>query len=163
VKKSNRNIEMSNTALIPKPPLSIQIQTLLEDHQLDELKQFISRRTCLNQCNLFLIYFFHLVQSAGILTTTIGTGYNLPYLIWVGVGLNIVASLLNIYEKNNANLLKKLEEEINDIREGKPVEEATIEDTTEAPPPPVQAAPPKLSLQPIKLIQGAAPLDAKKA
>jgi len=157
---------MSSTALLPKPILSIQIQTLLDDHQLDELKNFISRRSCLNKCNLFLIYFFHLVQSAGILTTTVATGYNLPYLIWLGIGLNILASLLNIYEKNNANILKKLEEEIKDIREGKPVEEATIEDVAEAPlplPPPVQAAPPKLSLQPFKLVQGAAPLDAKKA
>jgi hypothetical protein len=146
---------MSSTALIPKP-LSVQIQALMDAHQIDELKNFISRRSCLNKCNLFLIYFFHLVQSAGILTTTIATGYNLSYLIWVGVGLNILASLLNIYEKNNANILKKLEEEIEDIREGKPVEEATIEDAAEAPPAP---APPSTLVKPsshsIKLVQGA--------
>jgi hypothetical protein len=168
---------MSSTALISKPTIAVQIQTLMDEHQMDEFKNFISRRSYLNKCNLFLIYFFHLIQSAGILTTTIATGYNMPYLIWVGVGLNIFASLLNVYEKNNADIIKKLKEEMDHIREGKPVEEPVIEDVAEAPPAPVPAAappaPPPAPAKPIsqlKLVGTAgavgttgAPLDAKKA
>ena len=53
---------MSSTALIPKPTIAVQIQTLMDEHQMDELKNFISRRSCLNKCNLFLIYLFSLVR-----------------------------------------------------------------------------------------------------
>jgi len=74
---------------------------------------------------------FHFVQSGGILTTTIATGYSLTYLIWVGVGLNILASLLNVYEKTNANLLKKLLTDIESIKAGKYVDEGSIEQKPE--------------------------------
>jgi hypothetical protein len=148
---------MSSIALIPKQTIAVQIQIMIDEQQMNDLKTFIYRRSCLNKCNLFLIYFFHLVQSAGILTTTIATGYNEPYLIWVGVGLNVFASLLNIYEKNNANIIKKLKEEIDKIREGKTVEEPIIEDISEAHP----ATPP---VPQFKLEGAIAPvLEAKKA
>jgi hypothetical protein len=78
---------------------------------------------------------FHMVQSGGILTTTIATGYNLTYLIWVGVGLNILATLLNVYEKTNANLSKKLLTDIESIKAGKYVDEGSIEEKPENAPP----------------------------
>ena len=113
-----------------KQQLAFQIQSILNTYELDELKHLLYKRKYLNRCNVFLIYIFHLVQSAGILTTTIATGYNILYLIWIGVGLNILASLLNIYEKNNTNIIKKISGNIDDISKGKFVQEAVTEDVT---------------------------------
>jgi hypothetical protein len=74
---------------------------------------------------------FHFVQSAGILTTTIATGYNYTYLIWIGVGLNVLASLLNVYEKTNSNLLKTYLKDIDSIKNGKFTDEGAVEKVEE--------------------------------
>ena len=87
----------------------------------------MSRRQCLNQCNLYLVYIFHLIQSAGILTTTIATGYNYTYLIWVGVGLNLLASMINIYEKTNASMSKRLMTDIEKIKTGQFTDEGAVD------------------------------------
>jgi hypothetical protein len=63
----------------------------------------------------------------------VATGYNYTYLIWVGVGLNILASLLNAYEKNNANILKKISKDIQDIRDGKPANATPMESLPKGP------------------------------
>ena len=125
---------MSDVALV-KIPIATQIQEIFEQNEIDDLKRMMSRRHSLNSCNIWLIYMFHMVQSGGILTTTIATGYNLTYLIWVGVGLNILATLLNVYEKTNANLSKKLLTDIESIKAGKYVDEGSIEQKPENAPP----------------------------
>ena len=53
------------------------------------------------------------MQSLGILTTSIAIGSNNNELVWVGIGLNIFATLINIYEKTNNSISSKL---LNDIK-----------------------------------------------
>jgi hypothetical protein len=72
------------------------------------------------------IYFFHIVQSAGILTTTIAAGYDMKEIIWLGVGLNILASLINVFEKTNNGISKKLMKDIQAIKEGTFVDESEV-------------------------------------
>ena len=107
--------------------VSTEIQSILEKNKLDDLKEFIGKRKCLNGCNLALIYLFHIVQSAGILTTTVAAGYNFKELIWVGVGLNIVATIINAFEKTNSSVSKGLLKDINAIRDGTYVDESAVE------------------------------------
>lgn len=109
------------------PNVSVEIQTILEKNKLDDLKEFIGKRKCLNSCNLTLIYLFHIVQSAGILTTTIAAGYDMKEFIWVGVGLNIMATIINAFEKTNSALSKGLLKDINAIRDGTYVDESSVE------------------------------------
>jgi len=121
-----------------KRPVADQIKEIMEGHTIDELKSLMARRRRLNRCNVAMIYLFHLVQSAGIMTTTIATGYNYTYLIWVGVGLNILASLLNVYEKTNAHLLKTYMKDIDEIKNGQFEDEEAVEkqdDTANQQPP----------------------------
>jgi len=115
-----------------KRPVVEQIKDIMDDNTIDDLKSLMSRRHYLNRCNVYLIYVFHFVQSAGILTTTIATGYNYTYLIWVGVGLNVLASLLNVYEKTNSNLLKTYLKDIDSIKNGKFTDEGGVEKVEEA-------------------------------
>ena len=107
--------------------VSTEIQSILEKNKLEDLKEFIGKRKCLNGCNLALIYLFHIVQSAGILTTTVAAGYDFKELIWVGVGLNIVATIINAFEKTNSSVSKGLLKDINAIRDGTYVDESSIE------------------------------------
>ena len=109
--------------------IAIEIQEIFEQNKLDDLKYFLKRRQSLNNTNMYLIYLFHLIQSAGILTTTVAAGYDQRYLIWIGVALNMLASLINVYEKTNNNILKKLLADINKIKEGTYVDEGILIDT----------------------------------
>lgn len=103
-----------------------EIRIIFEQNKIDDLKRFMSKRQRLNSVNTWLIYAFHIFQSAGILTTTIATGYNIRELIWVGVGLNVVSTLMNVFEKINTSISTKLMKDITSIREDKYVDEGTI-------------------------------------
>jgi hypothetical protein len=107
--------------------VSLEIQTIFQKNKLDDLKEFMNKRKCLNSWNMVLIYLFHIVQSAGILTTTIAAGYDMKILVWIGVGLNITATLINVFEKTNSSISKNLMKDIQAIKEGSYVDESSIE------------------------------------
>jgi hypothetical protein len=106
-----------------KEHLSFEIQTIFEKNKIDDLHVFLNKRRCLNKTNSYFIYLFYLFQSIGILTTSIATGTNHLELIWIGITLNILASLINIYEKINSMLLKKLMKDIQLIKENHYIDE----------------------------------------
>lgn len=97
--------------------ISNQIKYILENNQLEDLKGFIDKRKCLNTTNMTLVYLFHIIQTAGILTTTVATGYNYKELIWIGIGLNLIASLINTFEHINNSISKRLLKDIIAIKE----------------------------------------------
>jgi len=108
------------------PNVNTEIQAIFEVNKLNDLKAFMNKRKCLNEWNMVLIYLFHIVQSAGILTTTIAAGYDMKLLVWVGVGFNILASLINVFEKTNNGISKHLLKDINAIKDGTYVDEDTM-------------------------------------
>ena len=108
------------------PNVNTEIQAIFEVNKLNDLKAFMNKRKCLNEWNMALIYLFHIVQSAGILTTTIAAGYDMKLLVWVGVGFNILASLINVFEKTNNGISKHLLKDINAIKDGTYVDEGTM-------------------------------------
>jgi len=103
-----------------------EIRIIFEENKMSDLKRFMAKRQSLNAANGWLIYAFHVFQSAGILTTTIATGYNIRELIWVGVGLNVISTLMNVFEKINTSISTKLMKDITSIREDKYVDEGTV-------------------------------------
>jgi len=111
-----------------KNDVSLEIQSILDNNELDDLKRFLSKRRCLNASNSYLIYLFNFVQSLGILTTSYAAGNNNATLIWVGISLNFVATLISIYEKTNSSILKKLMADIKLIKEGNYVDEGELID-----------------------------------
>ena len=117
---SSKNILSKNNI---SKKMSTEITKLLEDNKIDDLKKFLSRRKCLNNCNLCLVYLFHIVQSAGILTTMIATSYSMTSVIWVGVGLNVFATLINVFEHTNNSISKRLLKDIEAIMNGTYVDE----------------------------------------
>ncbi len=103
-----------------------EIQKIFEKNELEDLKRFIKKRESLNKCNMYLSYLFHFVQSSGIFITTIATGYNREEFIWLGVGLNILASLINVYEQLNNNMSKKIMNDIKSIKDNNYVDEGLM-------------------------------------
>ena len=112
------NIEIAN-----------EIKNILNANQLKDLKKFIKNRENLNFCNSYLIYLFYIVQSAGILTTSIATSYDNKILLWSGISLNMLASLIQVFEKINDSKLKKLLKDIQSIKEGTFIDESSLIDT----------------------------------
>jgi len=112
--------------VVETPTIASEIQAIFERNKLSDLKEFVGRRKCLNEFNMALMYLFHIVQSAGILTTTIAAGYDMKELVWIGVGINIVASLINIFEKTNAGISKRLLKDIEAIRDGTFVDQSDV-------------------------------------
>ena len=108
---------------------ALEIKDIFENNILNDLKRFIRQRQCLNTTNSYLIYLFHLVQSAGILTSAIAAGNGNFEIVWVGVGLNLFATLINVYEKTNNSILQKLMDDIKLIKNGKYIDEGQLIDT----------------------------------
>ena len=103
-----------------------EIKTIFNKNKIEDLKKFIAKRNCLNVSNQAMNYLFHIVQSAGVLTTTIAAGYNMKELVWIGVGMNILASLINIFEKSNDAISKRLLKDIQAIKNGTYVDEGMM-------------------------------------
>ena len=115
---------------IEKPrDIALEIQTIFDTNKLNDLNRFLSKRQCLNTTNSYLIYLFHLVQASGILTTSIAAGTNNTELVWIGVGLNIFATLINVYEKTNNSISSKLLSDIKLIKDNHYVDEGEFIDT----------------------------------
>ena len=108
--------------------INIEIQEILENNKVADLKRFIKKRQRLNSCNVCLSYLYYLVQSVGILTTTIGTGYEVKELIWTGIGVNILASLIHSYEQINNNISIKLLKNIENIKKNNYIDEDVLID-----------------------------------
>ena len=102
------------------------IKKIFDDNELDDLQKFLNRKSCLNKSNLYMIYLFHIVQSVGVLTTSIATSYGETKYIWLGIGLNILASLITVFEKTNQSIAKKLDKDIQSIKDGTYVDEGDM-------------------------------------
>ena len=109
--------------------ITLEIQTIFDNNKINDLKRFLTKRQCLNTTNTFLVYLFHLVQSAGILTTSVAAGSNNTELVWVGIGLNIFATLINVYEKTNNSISAKLLSDIKLIKDNHYVDEGVLIET----------------------------------
>jgi len=104
--------------------MSTEITDILEKQKIDDLKKFIKRRACLNNCNIFLTYIFHLLQTCGMITTALSASYDYKSLLWFGIGLNASASLISIYEKTNQTISDKILEDIKKIKSGDYIDES---------------------------------------
>ena len=106
--------------------ISKTIKDIFDKNELENLKKFFKKREKLNCWNSYLIYLFYITQSAGILVSSVGTSSNNNNLIWTGVSLNILASLIQIFEKINDSLLDTLLSDIQNIKNGKFIDQSSL-------------------------------------
>lgn len=101
-----------------------EIDAIFKKNSIEDLEKFIKKRACLNNCNMYLTYLFHLLQAGGMITTAISASYNYKEVLWIGIGLNAASSLISIYEKINQNISDKLLENIKSIKTGDYLDES---------------------------------------
>lgn len=100
------------------------IQQVLEKNKLEDLETFLKRRHCLNRCNSSMIYLFHVIQSVGILASSYSASSGDTRYLWAGIGLNMCASIIQIYEKINNDQMKKIYLDIQSIQKGTYLDES---------------------------------------
>ena len=106
----------------------LEINSILNNNALEDLNSNLKKRSYLNRLNICLDYFFYLSQASAILITAIAVSNNNTTLAWVGVGLNSISSIINIYEKINSNIMKKMLIDIKEIKKGIYLDEGEIID-----------------------------------
>ena len=115
---------------ITQDEVSVQIKEIFAKNQLDDLNRFITKRARLNKFTTFLMYGSYVFQSTGIFVTTLATGYTLPELTWVGIGLNMMSTLMIVFEKLNTSISAKILKDIQSIKDGTYIDEGIIIDDT---------------------------------
>ena len=123
--------------------IQIQIDKIFDANRVGDLNRFIKKRQCLNFTNMMFSYLFHIVQTSGIIITTVAAGYNEKYLVWVGAGISSIASLIKVFEGANNAMLKKLLNDIKAIKNGTYIDEGLLVDDDKATAPPPAPEPPK--------------------
>lgn len=105
------------------PMGSTEIQTIIDTNKVNDLRFFLRKRHQLNTLNMYMMYLFHFFQSVGIVASSVGTSTNTINYVWIGIALNTVASLFQIYEKLNTTQLDILLENIKRIQGGTYIDE----------------------------------------
>ena len=101
-----------------------EITSILKENSVNDLRIFIKKRECLNNCNIYLTYLLYFLQSCGMIATTLSASYDYKEILWIGIGVNALASLISIYEKINKSVSDKMLENIKSIKAGEYLDEA---------------------------------------
>ena len=104
-----------------------QIKKIFNDNKIRDLNKMLERREIFNKANIALIYLFYVFQYSGILTTAIATKYNTVEIIYIGVSLNLFASLIHASININKSISDRLMKDIILIKYGKYIDESNIE------------------------------------
>ena len=120
---------------------SQKINQIFDDNKVHDLKRFMKKRQEINNCNIRLRYLFYTFHYSSILVTTIAVGFhdnnsfektdviNLVNMVWLGIALNILSTLIHAIEKMNRNISKKLFVDINKIKSGEYIDETEMMDS----------------------------------
>ena len=113
-----------------KSRMNNAVRLAMEQNTAEDLTRLLRQRRSLNSWNTFLMYSFHLFQSTGIMLSAYATSHRTEDTwIWVGLSLNFLATLANIYEKQNSALSSLLLADIVDIKRGVYVDEGVVNRT----------------------------------
>lgn len=103
------------------------INELFNQNKIEDLKNFIKQRSCLNTSTQILTYIFYFLQTAGVFSVSLGQAYSNNYMIWGGIASNSLASFIYIVINSNSKINSQLMQNIQQIFEGNYVDEGTIQ------------------------------------
>ena len=105
----------------------IKIDNILSNNKIIDLENFLEKRSCINAANQWLSYIFYLFQALGVFLVSIGNSYKADHLIWLGVGLNSLASFIYIIINSNHKISSSLYNNIQKIKNGNYVDEEDLD------------------------------------
>ena len=115
--------------------VSATIIEIFENNKVNDLKRFMEKRESINQYNIYIRSCYYFVHYSSVLTTTFALGYVggidcsdpaiiiVKELIWIGICLNMVSTVLSSIEQMNKNISKKMLRDIINIKNGNYIDE----------------------------------------
>jgi hypothetical protein len=108
--------------------MSDEIIQIFQKNKHSDLQRFLSNRRCLNTTNICFTYLFYFIQMVGLLTTSVAQSYNMTNVVWVGIGLNSLATLIHTFQQTNNKISKHMLDNIISIKNGTYVDEGILID-----------------------------------
>lgn len=106
---------------------TLEVEQLLNDNKIADLRKLLRRRDVLNKANIYLVYIFHVFQTAGIFLTALShSSDKTEILLWIGIACNFTASIINTYERINMYISDKALEDITSIKNNVYIDETTV-------------------------------------
>lgn len=99
----------------------------LQENRLKDLNQLLEARDKIHALNIWLTYMFHFTQAFGVFTVAICQALDLGKYAFIGVGMNILASVFEAIRQFNTKLSVKKLKDIDSIRRGDYVDEGEID------------------------------------
>jgi len=112
-----------------------RVQDIFNENKINDLKRFMTKRQQLNSCNMKLRYLHYVMHYSSILITTIAASYQehptdtFVKMIWVGLTMNILSSLIGSFEKMNKSVSNKLLSDIYKIKSNTYIDECEMVDS----------------------------------
>ena len=115
-----------NTILTDEQTI-LTINNMINKNKIEDLKRFINKRQNINVSNQWFGYLFYILQTVSVFSTSLGESYSNPYLIWSGIGLTSVGTLVHAIINSNTKINNNLMKNIKDIKQGYYIDESNID------------------------------------
>lgn len=106
---------------------ALKINNMINKNKIADLRRFFSKRQTLNVSNQWFGYLFYILQTASVFSTSLGQSYTNPYLIWSGIGLTSIGTLIHAIINSNTKINNNLMKNIKDITQGTYIDELNID------------------------------------
>lgn len=115
-----------------------QIDEIFETNKINDLKRFIKKREEINNFNIYIRYSYYIIHYSSVLATTFAVGYVggivcddpaifiVKDLIWTGIALNMISTILSSFEQMNKSMSKKMLRDIMNIKNGNYIDEGDL-------------------------------------
>ncbi len=118
---------MDNNIVITDEETAIKINNIINKNKVDDLIRFMNKRQNINCGNQVLGYLFYLIQTISVFSTSLGQYNENVYLIWTGIGLTSVGTLIHAIINSNNKINSSLMANIRSIHSGDYVDEIAID------------------------------------
>lgn len=115
-----------NCEIITDEETRIKINNIINKNKVDDLLRFINKRQNLNCSNQLFGYLFYIIQTISIFSTSLGQYNGNAYLIWSGIGLTSIGTLVHAIINSNTKINSSLMNNITHIKNGNYIDELNI-------------------------------------
>lgn len=115
-----------NCEIITDEETRIKINNIINKNKVDDLLRFINKRQNLNCSNQLFGYLFYIIQTISIFSTSLGQYNDNAYLIWSGIGLTSIGTLVHAIINSNTKINNSLMNNITHIKNGNYIDELNI-------------------------------------
>ena len=118
---------MDNEIVITDEQTAIKINNIINKNKVDDLIRFMNKRQNINCSNQFMGYLFYMIQTVSVFSTSLGQYNSNVYLIWTGIGLTSVGTLVHAIINSNNKINTSLMSNIKAIHKGDYIDEVAID------------------------------------